>query len=1330
MPLADSLRLLCCAVRKPDVDSFTEAKEIHCAQPVRQGPTRASTVDLSSSQLLFQLHCSAHTEGSWLSRIGTCLSACKLALHIADVRLMLFGGETLAAWVLTEVGGAVLADGWGRLCGELADQADSIAVIRDALRPAGCWLYGSRPDPAAVVCRPSNKPLRLAPGELLVLPVRQGSRLAAALVLGFGAGCDGKDASSSDPDGTTTPSSTPPPRPPPACGTRVLDSIRKPESLRQFEPADLADLHQLARILVLAILGAEPNHARFLSKAADHLGQLPLCQSLSGLMGGLLAATQELLALRFSIQLLPVLALTHGASGGGRAVLFTQRAAAGGAGAAALSSAHRGVGGGGDSLLETYASVQSLSALAVSSAGPRSTTPYRTASGLSVHVDRANSVTEGASPGVKAVKVALPNTLLSEALRARSGSAALGSGGGGDGGGGAITSYGQQQQQESQQPQQQQRFSSLILRNAGGFVLDEQQPCRDILIIGKLLGGAVGSLVLCLEARQAAATATAATATAATATATATATARKGVDAGGGGGGGAAAAVSGGLPSVLGRLISASYSRGGGGGGSPLQMPTAAITAALAAEGPANDGGGGGGGASTATAAAAELQEAADAMLFASPVFALYLVSADTLPYSVLEAVVHECKLLLGLFLDAVRVSVAAGGRAAAELRTLQQQLLDQGGGGGGPLALAAQSQLSLERMASASASATISAAQPNGPAVGKAVKRIISGHVARLKSSQECPVAGPTWRPGSGHVAGFARQGSATAAAGRVNTTAAQLLMSGAGGGLDLFDRELGAPQEGALQRWMLASSPELTLEAAPGPSQLEVLVSTMRSHLGTAIAEAETAHEARSVVAEDMAALDLHEMIGRGGQGVVFKGLLHGLETAIKLNVCRDGEPLEDDEPGGAAADKAPVGYDMDGIVSTADWEEQGARLRKVKRGAMEHAIMPTLSHPNIVQVYATFSNVVTVKCTYRGERQPRLRLCSRDDAILLSTPNQGGGGPLNQVICFEYCDCGTLLDAAQAGAFRPPGASAFTAIARPALIPLYMSLLEVALALRYLHSRRLVHCDLKPANVLLKGSNRDVRGWTCKLSDFGCARLMTEMAPPLEPSGAAPQHHRNNSNEAATSPPPPLLGFRMAAPLGTVAYMAPGILMYELLTCRAPYAEMSPSDVPRKVVRCHLRPEFHPLAPTDYCSLASRCWSASPRRRPTASDLVSEIEKLLKSARRSEERRQGQVSLTMRQGGRSAAATASAPPPPRPTSDAGPLPPPPPPPPPPPLPSSAGLRPDPPGRVLLRPPAGRLVARFDEHPVAAARDDYLAVAVASSQTLSAEAEGEVAV
>ena len=90
--------------------------------------------------------------------------------------------------------------------------------------------------------------------------------------------------------------------------------------------------------------------------------------------------------------------------------------------------------------------------------------------------------------------------------------------------------------------------------------------------------------------------------------------------------------------------------------------------------------------------------------------------------------------------------------------------------------------------------------------------------------------------------------------------------------------------------------------------------------------------------------------------------------------------------------------------------------------------------------------------------------------------------GGGPTNTLhILMEYCDEGSLEDAIneQKTTF---GRQPFP------IAKLRGWLLQLTSALEYVHAQRVIHRDLKTANVLLTGSD----GATAKLGDFGIARL----------------------------------------------------------------------------------------------------------------------------------------------------------------------------------------------------------------------------------------------
>lgn len=55
------------------------------------------------------------------------------------------------------------------------------------------------------------------------------------------------------------------------------------------------------------------------------------------------------------------------------------------------------------------------------------------------------------------------------------------------------------------------------------------------------------------------------------------------------------------------------------------------------------------------------------------------------------------------------------------------------------------------------------------------------------------------------------------------------------------------------------------------------------------------------------------------------------------------------------------------------------------------------------------------------------------------------------------------------------------------------IFITLRDVARALRYLHECGVVHGDIKPANVLLKADPSCVVGFCAKLSDFGLSKVL---------------------------------------------------------------------------------------------------------------------------------------------------------------------------------------------------------------------------------------------
>ncbi|KAG2489151.1 hypothetical protein HYH03_012377 [Edaphochlamys debaryana] len=319
-----------------------------------------------------------------------------------------------------------------------------------------------------------------------------------------------------------------------------------------------------------------------------------------------------------------------------------------------------------------------------------------------------------------------------------------------------------------------------------------------------------------------------------------------------------------------------------------------------------------------------------------------------------------------------------------------------------------------------------------------------------------------------------------------------------------------------------------------------------------------------------EDVADLRLVGKIGQGAGGAVFLGRMGGgLEVAVKLlemsgsfNVAefldlefgpggRTGDhrmagpgsphPQAQPGPGGAPIDQATLGL----LAQEAARQQLRAR-RSLLRSATELAMLTSISHPNIIQVYGTYSNVVMepetgpggARC-YRLRRRAEL-LLDEAEAGEDSVRGLAACAPVCCAVLMTLCELGSLASALAAGAFAGPraapaggGAAATGGWAVQADSPEFaeaimgniksvcLTLLEVALALRYLHSRHIVHRDIKPANVLLKGcipTASDPRGFTVRLADFGLALLLDRTAHGPAAAQYHPQAQPLGAGEAA--------------------------------------------------------------------------------------------------------------------------------------------------------------------------------------------------------------------
>ncbi|KAF7350032.1 Protein kinase domain-containing protein [Mycena venus] len=154
------------------------------------------------------------------------------------------------------------------------------------------------------------------------------------------------------------------------------------------------------------------------------------------------------------------------------------------------------------------------------------------------------------------------------------------------------------------------------------------------------------------------------------------------------------------------------------------------------------------------------------------------------------------------------------------------------------------------------------------------------------------------------------------------------------------------------------------------------------------------------------------------------------------------------------------------------------------------------------------------------------------------------------------------------------------------------------DVCMGLEYLHSKHVVHGDLKAANILVTPSGR-----AC-ITDFGLSTIVDELSLQLTFS--------SQSNRAGTVryQAPELLSNERSNHFGSDVY-AFACVCYEILTGKVPFFEVSnDAAIIFKVIEGTRPSRLDAISPEDLWLLLEACWHQQTDRRPSPTQILRRL------------------------------------------------------------------------------------------------------------------------
>lgn len=151
------------------------------------------------------------------------------------------------------------------------------------------------------------------------------------------------------------------------------------------------------------------------------------------------------------------------------------------------------------------------------------------------------------------------------------------------------------------------------------------------------------------------------------------------------------------------------------------------------------------------------------------------------------------------------------------------------------------------------------------------------------------------------------------------------------------------------------------------------------------------------------------------------------------------------------------------------------------------------------------------------------------------------------------------------------------------------------QILAGLAHAHERQIVHCDIKPENILLTAH---AQGWTAKISDFGIARLSQELTT----------DEFSNTGSPAYMAPERFYGqYSTASDLYAV-----GVLLFEILVGQRPF-----SGAPADLMSAHLNQtvEIPDSIPLELQELMRKALQKLPARRfRSAAEMLETLQRAI--------------------------------------------------------------------------------------------------------------------